>query len=165
MTAACLTWSDFCLFYQKHSLLENKNALSLMQLSLHILHSTINSNVPPKKAKGLCVCWYCDSFHLLCSWYAHFSCSNSEPRELKGNSVGGMSNVWVKSQVQTWPLTICVLTRGEVVCLLSFHFTCLLKPVEQSAPEGLNLVERQEDRADERELDWQDHGLFPAVGL
>lgn len=39
----------------------------------------------------------------------------AEPRELKESSVGGMSNVWVKSQVQTWPLTMCVLTRGKVV--------------------------------------------------
>lgn len=49
-----------------------------------------------------------------------------------------MSNVWVKSQVQTWPLTICVLTRGKVVCQLSFHFTCLLNPVEQLPQKDLN---------------------------
>lgn len=134
VTTACFNTECFWLFCHLHLPFK---LVKMMRLNLH---SLVNYNLTPQKGRrSLSVWWYCDSFHLLCSWYAHFSCSSTEPQGLKGISVGGMSNVWVKSQVQTWPLTICVLTRGKVVCWLSFHFTCLLNPVEQSPTQSLKL--------------------------
>lgn len=66
--------------------------------------------------------------------------------ELKGSFAGGMSNVWSKSQVHAWPLTLCVLTGGEGVIRTELFVLPAASILSGSSPRKVKVKAGRERR-------------------